>query len=290
MGAKIRLNVLVNEILNGAVLVCSITLVALGLFVIFGMMRVINMAHGALFMLGAYTIYLATLAHVSFWIGLALAAGVVGAIGALIELVVVRRLYGRADLSTLLATWGISIALQEIVQIVLGPQPRSVSAPVAGAAHLLGTTYPTYDLVLIALSLAIIAGMVALLNWTRFGLYARATMDNPAVAATLGIRTRRMFTLSFALGSALAGVAGAILAPIIGIDPTMGLNYLARSFFVVIMGGMTSLAGILGSGFIVGGTESVFTNLFNATLASIVVLLVVMGVMLVRPRGLFRRS
>ncbi len=278
-----------KEILNGLVVILSVSLVGMGLFVIFGMMRVINMAHGELFMLGAYVAYGLSRVNVSFWWSLVAAPLVVGLVGMLLERLIVRHLYQRSDLSTLLATWGVSIILQQLVKVVAGPQPRSVAAPFAGAVRIFGFTYPAYHLTLIVTSLLMMWGLIWVFARTPYGIMARAAMGNPQMAGAMGINTPRLYTLSFGLGSALAGVAGALLAPLVGVLPTMGLDYLARSFFVVIMGGMTNPLGVLASGTIVGGAESAFTVLINATTANIVVLAVVVLVMLVRPRGLFER-
>lgn len=278
-----------KQTLNSFSLVLFLILIALGLTIIFGIMRVINMAHGELMMVGAYTVYAATAAGYSFFVGFILAPFVAGAIGIIMERSVIRFLYKRNDLSTLLATWGFSMILQQVTKLVFGPQPRPILSPFPGSVHFLGGTYPTYRIFSMFLCLAIIIGVLLLFFKTNYGTRARATIQNTEMADVLGINTKRMFLFAFGFGSALAGVSGALLAPLIGVIPTMGLDFIARAFFIVVVGGMGNVLGVLGSGLLLGETESIITTIFNGTTAQIVVLVVVIILMLIKPRGLFSK-
>lgn len=266
-----------------------LTLVALGLYVVFGLMKVINMAHGEMFMLGAYVAWWATSHGVNFWITVILAAASVGLIGVLIEFLVVRHLYARNDLSTLLATAGLSILIQRIVSLTIGAEPRSVGTPVSGRIQVAGQFYLNYQLVSAVLALIVILGVVLLFQKTSFGLQARATIENPDQASVMAIDGKRINRLAFGLGAAIAGFAGALMAPLIGIQPTMGVDFVVRCFLVVITGGAAAIGGTIGGGAIVGGGQSLLTANFNATVAKMVVLGVVMALVVLRPNGVFSR-
>lgn len=281
-----EIGILLKQTLNGVTLILILMLVAVGLTVIFGMMRVINMAHGDLFMLGAYTLYLVVSAGYSFWLGLLGASVVVGIIGAGMERLCLRFLYGRQDLSTLLATWGFGIVFQQAVKLLIGPEPRFVPSPLEGEVAFLGVTYPLIRILIMAGSVAILLGVFCVFLKTHFGVRARATIVNGRMASALGINTSRMFLLSFAFGAALAGAAGALMTPLIAVVPTMGIDFIVRPFFIVIIGGLGNILGVLGGGLIVGGTESLFTASINTTVAQIIVLAAVVIIMLIRPRGL----
>jgi branched-chain amino acid transport system permease protein/urea transport system permease protein len=276
-----------KQIFNGASAVALLALVSLGLFIVFGMMRVINMAHGEFYMLGAYGVWWLLQHGVNFWLNLAIAALAVGLFGIVVERAIVRRLYARGDLSTLLATFGLSILLQRGIAILFGDRPQFVASPISGGPTFLGNTYPTYQIVATLIAIAVVASVVFLILRTDFGLRARATIVNPAMAATLGVDTSRMNALSFALGSALAGFAGALAAPLVSVVPTMGLDWVVRAFLVVIVAGVGSIWAAVGGAAIVGGWEAVFTAVYDATYAQITVLIIVWALVLIRPRGLF---
>jgi urea transport system permease protein len=276
-----------KQLFNGASAVALLALVAVGLFIVFGMMKVINMAHGEFYMLGAYAMWWLLERGVNFWLNLLLAVLAVGLFGIVVERTIVQRLYARGDLSTLLATFGLSILLQRGVAIAFGDRPQFVASPISGGPVVLGNTYPVYQIVATLLAVVVIAAVVLLFRRTDFGLRARATMLNPGMAAALGIDTARMNALSFALGSALAGFAGALAAPFVSVVPSMGLDWVIRSFLVVIVAGTGSLVAALGGAAIVGGWEAAFTAIYDATYAQITVLVIVWALVLLRPRGLF---
>lgn len=271
--------------LNMASFVLILILVALGLVVVFGMMRVINMAHGELFMLGAYAVVAAQGAGVPFWLAVTAAPVVVGAAGYLIEALLVRHLY-RRPLDTILATWGLSIALKQAVVLAFGPASRSVVAPVQATLALGEATYPVYRLLLMGIAVVIVAATFWAFLRTDFGLIARAVIARPDTAACLGIDTRRLYRASFVIGTALAGLAGALVAPLISVDPHMGLGYLIPGFISIMVGGAGPLAGVLVGGTLVGGGTNFLTLWLSPVLAQIVVFALAIAVIRVRPQGI----
>jgi urea transport system permease protein len=279
-----------GELVDALSAVLFLAVMSLGLYVIFGMMRVINLAHGELLMVGAYVVWWLDDHGVSSWAGLVAAPLLVGALGVLLERSVIRFLYEREDLSTLLATAGVSILLQRAVSLGIGTQPREVAAPIGGNVSILGQTFLIYQLMAMGLAVLVIAAVLWLFRRTAFGTRARATIERPAMAEAMGIDTGRQSMIAFALGAALAGFAGALIAPLVSVVPTMGADFVVQSFLVVIVGGTTELAGALGGSALIGGTRSLLTANLNATVAQMIVLALAMIIVVVRPQGLFRRS
>lgn len=222
--------------------IATLVLITLGLGVIYGMMRVINLAHGEFMMLGAYTAVTAIDAGINVWVAmLILAPLVVGLIGLLLERALIRFLYGRM-IDTMLATWGVSLGLIGLTTTIFGNMTRAVPVPVSGfAIGRYGASL--FSLVVIATAIACLLGMLALLRLTKFGLILRATMQNPNMAAALGVSPPTIYMATFALGSALAGLAGGVLAPVSGISPSMGAAYISRAFITVLGGGPAIITG-----------------------------------------------
>ncbi|MEE7505652.1 branched-chain amino acid ABC transporter permease [Methylobacterium sp. C33D] len=222
--------------------IATLVLITLGLGVIYGMMRIINLAHGEFMMLGAYTAVMASGAGVNIWIAmLVLPPLVVGVIGLILERTVIRFLYGRM-MDTMLATWGISLGLIGLITTLYGNVVRGVSTPV-GSFDIGRYGASLYSLVIVATALAALAAMFLVLRFTKFGLILRATMQNPRMAAALGVQPNRVYMATFALGAALAGLAGGVLAPISGVSPAMGAAYIARAFITVLGGGPAIVTG-----------------------------------------------
>ncbi|RUP14112.1 MAG: branched-chain amino acid ABC transporter permease [Methylobacterium sp.] len=222
--------------------IATLVLITLGLGVIYGMMRIINLAHGEFMMLGAYTAVMASGAGVNIWIAmLVLPPLVVGAIGLILERTVIRFLYGRM-MDTMLATWGISLGLIGLITTLYGNVVRGVSTPV-GSFDIGRYGASLYSLVIVATALAALGAMFLVLRFTKFGLILRATMQNPRMAAALGVQPNRVYMATFALGAALAGLAGGVLAPISGVSPAMGAAYIARAFITVLGGGPAIVTG-----------------------------------------------
>lgn len=222
--------------------IATLVLITLGLGVIYGMMKVINLAHGEFMMLGAYTAVVANDAGVNIWLSmLVLPPLLVGLVGLLLERSLIRFLYGRI-IDTMLATWGVSLGLIGLTTTVFGNMTRAVPVPVGGfSIGRYGASQ--YSLIIIAAAVVGLLGMLALLRLTKFGLILRATMQNPNMAAALGVSPPTIYMATFALGSALAGLAGGVLAPVSGISPGMGSAYIARAFITVLGGGPAIITG-----------------------------------------------
>ncbi len=274
--------------LDASNFILAIILVAMGLVIIFGLMNVINMAHGELFLLGAYTVVMVERLGGSFWLGLALAPLAVGLVGLIVEELVVRHVYHRF-LDTILATWGLSIAIKQAVVVVFGPASHTVSSPIAASIEIFGAPYPVYRLFIMAVALLVIAITFWLFFRTSFGLAARGVIANRDMAACLGINTRRLDRATFAYGAALAGLAGAVMSPIMSVDPQMGLGFLIPAFLSILVGGAGHLAGPLLGAAAIGGTDTIAANLWSPVVAQIVVFTMAIVVIRLFPRGLAGR-
>jgi urea transport system permease protein len=263
----------------------TLLLVTLGLVVIYGMMNVINMAHGELFLAGAYALVAVEWAGGPFWLGLLLAPLAVGAIGFLIEELVIRHVYGRA-IDTILATWGISLALKQGIIIIFGPQAISVETPLPGSIVIHGFDYPSYRLVIMAISAALATATYLVLYATPLGLQIRGVIANRAMAGSLGINTRLMDRGTFAIGAGLAGIAGAAMAPIMSVDPQMGVGFLIPAFLGVLVGGLNSLVGaLLGAG-IIGTATTISSSVMSQAMSQILVFALAIVIIRIFPSGL----
>ncbi len=271
--------------LDASSYILILILVALGLMIVFGMMGVINMAHGELFMIGAYVMVMTQSYGLPFIAGLFLAPLVVGFLGLVIETGLVRHIYHR-PLDTILATWGLSIALKQLIVLLFGPESQSVVGPIDGTLVIGDFQYPIYRLILMGASIALIAGTFWIFLKTDFGLMARAVIARPDTAAVLGIDTRRMYRWSFVIGTALAGLAGALVAPLISVDPQMGLGYLVPGFLSILVGGAGPLAGVLVGGTIVGGVNNLLAVWISPVTALIAVYIIAILIIRIRPEGL----
>ena len=273
-------------VLDALSFVLILVLVASGLVIVFGMMGIINLAHGELFLLGAYTVVVAQGLGVPFWLAALLAPVVVGVIGLAIEFLVIRFIVHR-PLDTILATWGLSIAIKQLVVLGFGPGSHSVALPLAGAVTVGAFTYPAYRIVLMVVAAAVIAGTGFVLVRTRFGLLARAVIARPGTAASLGINTGAVNRTSFAIGAGLAGLAGVLVAPLISVDPQMGLGFLVPAFLAILVGGASSMTGLLAGSGLVGGLDSFLGGWISPVLAQITVFVMAILVIRMRPGGLF---
>lgn len=222
--------------------VATLVLITIGLGVIYGMMRIINLAHGEFMMLGAYTAVTASTAGVNIWVSmLILPPIVVGLVGLVLERTIIRFLYGRM-MDTMLATWGISLGLIGLITSIFGNVVKSVQMPV-GSFSIGQYHVSAYSLVIIGIGIVVLVALLVLLRRTRFGLILRATMQNPAMSASLGVRPSAVYMATFSLGAALAGLAGGVLSPISGVSPGMGGAYIAKAFITVLGGGPAIIAG-----------------------------------------------
>ena len=224
------------HVLNAFSLLATLGLTALGLWIVFGLMNVVNVAHGEFAMLGAYSMVVLTGAGVDHWLAVALTPGVLFVVGGLCELTVFRFLRTRREVS-LLAAFGLSIVIREVVKLAFGRQQRSIPNPLRGGLEIFGVTYPKYQLLVIVVAMAVLLAAWVVLRYSRVGLVMRAVVADRDLAETLGIRAARVDSVAMAVGAASAGLAGALLAPRISIEPSAGLNLLLGAFLVVIVGG-----------------------------------------------------
>ncbi|PID65782.1 MAG: branched-chain amino acid ABC transporter permease [Gammaproteobacteria bacterium] len=261
-------------------------LIVLGLAIIFGLLRVINMAHGEKVMLGAYSVWFAEQQGWPFWLGVFMALAVTAVVGAIVYQLVIARIRARL-LDTILATWGVSIVLKQVISLAFGAAGQHVSTPVDQTVLLFGQPYPVYRLLVMLVSVVTVIGIYRLFFKTRFGMRARAVMNNPALAACVGIHRARLNLLSFVIGAMTAGLAGAMIAPLISISPLMGDDYLIPAFLSVLVGGLGSIvAPIFGAG-VIAGIESAATRFYDPVIAQIVMLVVAVILLKLFPKGIF---
>jgi urea transport system permease protein len=272
-------------------------LAAIGLAITFGVMGVINMAHGEMVMLGAYVTYVVqetirnsapALFDYSLAISIPLAFLFAGVVGILIERCIIRFLYGR-PLETLLATWGLSLVLQQAVRTVFGPNNRQVGNPsfMSGAFDVGGITITYNRLWIVCFALVVFVGLLALLRYTRFGLEMRAVTQNRSMAASMGICTNWVDALTFGLGSGIAGIAGVALSQIDNVSPNLGQGYIIDSFMVVVFGGVGNLWGTFVGSFVLGIANKFLEPYAGAVLGKIAILVLIILFIQKRPRGLF---
>ncbi len=276
--------------INSVTLGGLLFLLSAGFSLIFGLMRIPNLTHGSMFMLGAYlgTSFIAW--GFGFWPA-ALAAGLgVALFGGIVERFVLRRLVG-AELAQVLVTLGLSFMVADACLMLWGGDPISVETPHAlrGATAMLGVAFPTYRLAIILVAMVIAAGLWALLDRTRLGAMIRAAVDDPAMARVVGIRVSFLFTIVFSLGAGLAGFAGVIGAPILSVYPGLDQDMLPLALVVVILGGTGSLLGSLVGSFVVGFLYN-FGQAMFPELAYVILFLPMLVVLVIRPQGLFGRT
>lgn len=279
----------VIDILNILTAISILAIVAIGLYIVFGLMNVINMAHGDMMMIGAFSTLTLTSFGINFWVSVLLSGLIVAALGALVERSVIRYLYQTGALSTMLATWGLGIVLQQTIRLTYGPQGQFVELPTLSMTNIFGVQYPTYRLLLLIISLLIFIILFIILRKTKIGLIIRATMDQPTVAETMGINTKQVYFIGFVIGSFLAGIAGALIAPITNVSPLMGLDYVVKSFLAVIVGGVQSMLSVVGGATIIEGILNLLNIYIDATVAWIIVLSIIIITIWIRPKGVFSR-
>lgn len=280
------------QLLNGLMLGSFYILLSLGLSIIFGMLGVVNFAHGALYMLGAYAAF--TVCHVlslGFWVALVVAPLIVGVIGMIIEATIVRRLYPFPHFYNLLLTFGLMLFLEEAVRIIFSPIGKPFDTPKAFAGSLdLGfIMFPKYRIFIIAVTALCALGVWLFLSRTKLGAIIRAGTDDSEMVSALGIDIARVFTIVFGLGAALAGLAGVLAAPVQNVTPDMGASILVETFVVVIIGGMGSIAGSILGGLIIGELITLGV-VFWPPIANTLVFVFMAIVLLVKPRGFFGRA
>ena len=282
-----QLNWLLNLLLSMQLSIAVLVIVSIGLAVVFGMMGIINLAHGEFLMLGAYTTLVAVRAGLPLWLAMILAAGAVGVFGLMVERLLIRHLYGRlAD--SMLATWGLSLIMAQAMVLIFGPSTQGIATP-AGSIQIGSYSVSYYSLVLVAAALLLLAIVFWVFTRTRYGVMARAATQIPEMAAAVGINSDLITAGTFAFGSALAGAAGALLAPLVGVMPTMGQAYIARAFMTVIVGGPGVLSGTATASVLLGGAENVVSYLSTPFFGQGALLVLAIVLLRVLPTGLSGR-
>lgn len=267
--------------------VALLMLVSLGLAVIFGMMKVINLAHGEFMMLGAYTCVLCVNAGAPLWVGFGAAAIAVGLFGIFVERIMIQFLYGRI-VDTLLATWGLSLFLVGLVTTVFGPQGRSIPTQF-GSVSFGGMSFSSYNFVLIGMAVGMVAVTWAIARYTRAGLIVRGTMQDATMASALGVNRSLVFTSTFGYGAALAGLAGAVLVPITGASPSLGLFFVAKAFITVIIGGHLPLIGTVGASSFLGSIDGFVSFVWSSVVGEVTMLIIAVILLRLLPLGITGR-
>ncbi len=268
--------------------IASLVLISLGLAIVFGMMRIINLAHGEFLMLGAYTTVLAANHGINIWIAmLVLSPLVVGLIGLLVERTLIRHLYGRL-VDTMLATWGLSLFIVGLITTIFGNTIQGVPTPLGGFA--VGRyTSDLYTPFLAVVALVLLVGVVVVMRHTRFGLVARATMQNPNMASALGADPNRIYMATFAIGAAVTGLAGGVLAPVSGVSPTMGAAFVAKAFITVVGGGASILAGTASASTLFGLIDQMGSYATTPVYGEVILLIAATLLIRVLPEGITGR-
>ena len=297
---------ILEQLMNGLQLGVMLFLMSAGLTLVFGIMQVINLAHGSFYMVGAYTAATVTQLTGSFLIGLLAALPAAAAVGMLVEAIVLRRLYSRDHLDQVLATFGLILFFNELTRIIWGRQPLFMDVPdwLSGTVELFpGAPYPSYRLAVIGMGILVAVFLYLLFTRTRLGMQIRAGASNREMIAALGVNIRFLYTLVFGLGAMLAGLAGVMAGPILAVEAGMGEEILILTFVVIVIGGIGSIRGALIAALLVGMVDTLgrvfLPGLFRlflpvaeadgigASLASMSVYILMAAILVWRPRGLF---
>ena len=285
--AHVSVGWLLNIGMSMALSIAILALVSLGLAVMFGMMGIINLAHGEFLMFGAYVTLTLTRLHVPLLLAIPLAGPVVGVLGYAVERLLIRFLYGRlAD--SMLATWGLSLIMAQVTVLAFGPSTQGISTPL-GSVSIDGYSFSLYAFVLIGCAVLLMTLVYLMFTRTRYGVMARAAVQNPGMAAAVGINPRKLNALNFAFGAALAGWAGGLLAPMVGVMPSMGEAYIARAFMTVIVGGPGIITGTASSSLLLGGIENVVSYLSTPFFGQGALLIVAIIAVRLLPTGISGR-
>ncbi len=285
------ISILPIQVLHGLVYGMVLFLLASGLTLIFGMMGVLNFAHGALYMLGAYFSFAVLLWTDQFWLSLIIAPVLVGLVGVFIERVFLRKVHAYGHVAELLVTFGIAYILEDVVMVLWGSEPLRVEIPaiLAGSLSMFGATYPTYRLFILVVSLLVFVFLSLILTKTRAGIIVRAAVDNKEMVGALGFNVPLIFLLLFGVGSWLAGLAGVIGGPYLMTHPGMGAVILVDLFVVVVVGGLGSIQGALLAAVLIGELQSLGI-LFLPQFALFFQYLLLAAVLIFKPEGLLGES
>lgn len=268
--------------------IAVLVVISAGLAVVFGMMRVINLAHGEFMMAGGYATIVAVNAGINIYVAMLIVAPlVVGLIGLVVERLVIRHLYGRL-VDTMLASWGLSLVMIGLATMIFGNTTTGISPPIAGFA-IGGYQINGYNFFIIVVAALLLVAMYALLAGTRAGLVARGTMQRADMAAALGYSPDRVYMVTFFCGSALSGLAGGLLAPLVGLVPTTGGTYIAKAFITVISGGASIIVGLLSSATLFGLVSQLFTFAASPVVGEVALLVAAVVLLRLLPQGITGR-
>jgi branched-subunit amino acid ABC-type transport system permease component len=273
------------EVISG---VATLALITIGLAIVFGMMRVINLAHGEFLMLGAYTAITATNNGINIYVSILIVAPiVVGIIGLIVEWLVIRHLYGRL-IDTMLATWGLSLLFVGLVTTIFGNTTAGISSPI-GPVTIGDVNVSGYKFFIIGVAVTVVTALFLLFKKTHFGLIARATMQNPDMASAVGVDPKRTYAMTFGLGAALGGLAGGVIAPATGIVPSIGIVFGAKAFITVIVGGASVITGTIAASSVLGGINQVTNFLSTPVIGEVTMLLSAVILVRLLPKGITGR-
>jgi len=280
--------VLIASGLNVSFEIITLALVVMGLAITLGLLGVLNLAHGEFVMIGAFCAFFVQQQGLPFLTAFPLVIAVCILIGWPIERLMIRPLYAR-PFDTILATWGLSLLLRELVEFAFGRGFNSVDLPFSGTVNVLGADYPVYQLVVMLVSLLLIATLVLWFIRSTTGRKIQALVDNPDLARTVGIPVDSLARNTFVFGLCLGGIAGVLLAPIVAVHPGMGIDYVLKSFFVLVVGGLGTMLGlVVGSG-VGGGAEAIVSAIIDRTAGYTFVLIVALFFLWMKPSGLVSR-
>ena len=278
----------VAQALNALFGIASLAIIALGLAVVLGLLGVLNLAHGELVMIGAYCAYVVQSNGWPYLAAVPLAIAVCGVLGVVVERWLVRPLYQR-PFDTLVVTWGLSLLLRKCAEAMFGLGYKSLTEPIGGTTEVLGATYPRFRLVLIGISIVVFGALVVWYRQSRTGTRIQAMVGNPDLARALGIPVTRYAAATFVVGTCLAGLAGVMIAPLVPVQPFMGLDHILMSFFVLVVGGLGSVGGLVTGSTVIGGTNSIVSALSDSTGGYFCVLALAILFLWLRPRGIHAR-
>jgi branched-chain amino acid transport system permease protein len=283
--------VLAPQIVNGLAIGVAVVLVSLGLTIIFGLLDVINMAHGEFYAVGAYLALALGALGINFWVLLVLVPLLMLPVGYVVERGLIQRVFNTPDrhVSTLLLTFGLSLVLEDVLKLIFGPNTQRPSTPIRGAVEMFGMLLPTYRLFLIVFGLFVVAAVSLIVYRTRLGAMVRAAAFDRYMAASMGVPVTRVYAGAFAFGIALAGLAGVLLAPIYSVFPTMGHDFILMAFTVVIVGGMGSIAGVVVAGLALTQIQAIASLYISPVWTDPIAFGIMVAVLMVRPQGLFGR-
>lgn len=273
-------------VLNGVTWGLTIALIALGLFLILGLLEVVNIAHGSLYMLGAVTGWFVVDASGSFLLAVVVAPLAVGGVGVAVERGILRPIEEDVPI-TLIATFGLMLVFQHAALLWFGPGTRPIAAPTAARLSVGGISYSVYRLGIAVVALGLVAGVTLFLRRTRHGLWMRGVRQDRETARAMGVPVSRVYMLTFGLGAGLAALAGVLIAPIVSVNHLMGLDVLAIAFIVVIVGGLGSMRGVLAASLVFALLENVGSVFISPVEARLAALVVMIAAVVVRPEGLF---